>query len=633
MTDDQKNNPQPEGQPVPVEESPASVPAVEEPIPEESQQAAPGGEAVPVEENPASVPAVEEPIPGESQQAAPGGEAAPVEESPAGAPAAEEPIPEESQQAAPAGEAAPVEESPAGVPAVEEPIPEESQQAAPAGEAVPVEESPGSAPAAEESIPEESQQAAPQPGVPAGGQPYPPQPWQGWYYGAPPQAPYAPPPAPGGYYPYPQGWYQPQPGQPWYGQPAGQPAKPPRKKMSRGLKVFLWIASALTVGVVLGFAGFVVSWAVAGPQQGGSLVETLPEESQPDGSQEGQDAAGTPEIELPDVDVTPNEEGITIHEKPEGEALDAQEVYNQVVKSTVAITVSRTGETTDSSGTGIIATSDGYIITNAHVVLNTKSVLVTVTTYDGQQYDAVVVGMDRTTDLAIIKTNDYGFTPAQFGDSDQLSIREWVVAIGNPGGERFASSLTRGIISGLDRAVERYSEDGMTFIQTDAAINPGNSGGPLVNMYGQVVGINSSKIITDGYEGMGFAIPVSKAKDIIDQLLSGGYVEGRVRLGITGSDISATQAAFYGVPRGFMIVSIDEDSAFAGTEAQPEDIITAIDGETVEELQDISNLLLRYSPGDQVTVTLYRPPVNGMGEGEELEVTITLLEDKGETQR
>lgn len=530
----------------------------------------------------------------------------------------------------PEGQPVPVEESPASAAAVEEPIPEESQQAAPAEEAVPVEESPAGVPAAEESIPEESQQGAPQPGAPAGGQPYPPQPWQGWYYGAPPQVPYAPPPAPGGYYPYAQGWYQPQPGQPWYGQPAGQP---PRKKMSRGLKVFLWIASALTVGVVLGFAGFVVSWAVAGPQQGGSLVETLPEESQPDSSQEGQDAAGTPEIELPDVDVTPNEEGITIHEKPEGEALDAQAVYNQVVKSTVAITASRTGETTDSSGTGIIATSDGYIITNAHVVLNTKSVLVTVTTYDGQQYDAVVVGMDRTTDLAIIKTNDYGFTPAQFGDSDQLSIGEWVVAIGNPGGERFASSLTRGIISGLDRAVERYSEDGMTFIQTDAAINPGNSGGPLVNMYGQVVGINSSKIITDGYEGMGFAIPVSKAKDIIDQLLSGGYVEGRVRLGITGSDISATQAAFYGVPRGFMIVSIDEDSAFAGTEAQPEDIITAIDGETVEELQDISNLLLRYSPGDQVTVTLYRPPVNGMGEGEELEVTITLLEDKGETQR
>ena len=601
MTDDQKNNPQPEGQPVPVEENPASVPAVEEPIPEESQQAAPGGEAVPVEESPAGAPAVEESIPGESQQAAPGGEAAPVEESPGSAPAVEEPIPEESQQAAPVGEAVPVEENPASVPAVEEPIPGESQQ------------------------------GAPQSGAPAGGQPYPPQPWQGWYYGAPPQAPYAPPPAPGGYYPYPQGWYQPQPGQPWYGQPAGQPAKPPRKKMSRGLKVFLWIASALTVGVVLGFAGFVVSWAVAGPQQGGSLVETLPEESQPDSSQEGQDAAETPEIELPDVDVTPNEEGITIHEKPEGEALDAQEVYNQVVKSTVAITASRTGETTDSSGTGIIATSDGYIITNAHVVLNTKSVLVTVTTYDGQQYDAVVVGMDRTTDLAIIKTNDYGFTPAQFGDSDQLSIGEWVVAIGNPGGERFASSLTRGIVSGLDRAVERYSEDGMTFIQTDAAINPGNSGGPLVNMYGQVVGINSSKIMTEGYEGMGFAIPVSTAKDIIDQLLAGGYVEGRVRLGIMGREIDGTMAMIYGLPQGFMISELPEDSAFAGTGAQVGDVITAIDGNEVTSLSEISNLLLRYSPGDQVTVTLFR--INEAGLGEELEVEITLLEDKGETQQ
>ena len=477
---------------------------------------------------------------------------------------------------------------------------------APAGEAA----APNQAPAQEESA---AQQAPPP--QPWGYPPYGPQgPWMA--YGQPP-------------YGVPQNGYPGCPGQGWY--PCGQPPKPPRKKMSRSLKVFLWIASALTAGVIVGFTIFVISWAVAGPQQ--SLVETLPEESQQEESAPEEQQEETPALELPDVDVTPNEEGIVIHSKPEGDALDAQEVYNRVVQSTVAITASRTGETTDSAGTGIIATSDGYIITNAHVVLNTKSVLVTVTTYDGQQYDAVVVGMDRTTDLAVIKTNDYGFTPAEFGDSDQLSIGEWVVAIGNPGGERFASSLTRGIVSGLDRAVERYSEEGMTYIQTDAAINPGNSGGPLVNMYGQVVGINSSKIITDGYEGMGFAIPVSKAKDIIDQLLSGGYVEGRVRLGITGSDVTAAQSAFYGIPQGFVIASIDEDSSFTGTQAQPNDIIIAIDGETVEELQDISNLLLRYSPGDQVTVTLYRQPENGMGEGEEFDVTITLLEDKGETQR
>lgn len=499
----------------------------------------------------------------------------------------------------------------------EEALPSQQAEAAPQGEP----SQPAEPPVPDTAEPEYPRQEASQPAPP------PQQPWPGGFPGY------------GGAYPPPQGqWaqgYYPQ--QPWYGPAYGQapapygPVRPPRKKMSRGLKVFLWIASALTAGAILGFAGFVVSWAVAGPQIQAPVVDTLPDEGRQD---EPQDPIQEeePQLDLPDVDVTPNEEGVVIHQKPQGDALDAQAVYDKVVKSTVAITVSYTGEGTDSSGTGIIATSDGYIITNAHVVLNTKSVLVTVTTYDGQQYDAVVVGMDRTTDLAVIKTNDYGFAPAEFGDAGELSIGEWVLAIGNPGGERFASSLTRGIVSGLDRAVERYSENGMTFIQTDAAINPGNSGGPLVNLYGQVVGINSSKIVTDGYEGMGFAIPVSKAKDIIDQLLSGGYVEGRVRLGISGYDLG-DEAAFYGLPRGFMIASIDEDSSFAGTEAQVEDIIIAIDGETVEELQDISNLLLRYSPGDQVTVTLYRRSAHDFSEGEEIEVTITLLEDKGETQK
>lgn len=496
----------------------------------------------------------------------------------------------------------------------EEALPSQQAEAAPQGEPP----QPAEPPVPDTAEPEYPRQEASQPAPP------PQQPWPGGFPGY------------GGAYPPPQGqWaqgYYPQ--QPWYGPAYGQapapygPVRPPRKKMSRGLKVFLWIASALTAGAIL---GFVVSWAVAGPQIQAPVVDTLPDEGRQD---EPQDPIQEeePQLDLPDVDVTPNEEGVVIHQKPQGDALDAQAVYDKVVKSTVAITVSYTGEGTDSSGTGIIATSDGYIITNAHVVLNTKSVLVTVTTYDGQQYDAVVVGMDRTTDLAVIKTNDYGFAPAEFGDAGELSIGEWVLAIGNPGGERFASSLTRGIVSGLDRAVERYSENGMTFIQTDAAINPGNSGGPLVNLYGQVVGINSSKIVTDGYEGMGFAIPVSKAKDIIDQLLSGGYVEGRVRLGISGYDLG-DEAAFYGLPRGFMIASIDEDSSFAGTEAQVEDIIIAIDGETVEELQDISNLLLRYSPGDQVTVTLYRRSAHDFSEGEEIEVTITLLEDKGETQK
>ena len=516
---------------------------------------------------------------------------------------------------APQPEEAPAAPIPARAP--EEPVPEGEGAAVSPEEALPP-DAPEQAPAP----PAEAAPAAGNPGEGAAPQPVPP-------VGEP-----VPPPAGPGWGPPPQ-WQPPQAyGQPLYpGYPAGGWGPPsPRRKMSRSLKVFLWIVSVLAAGALVGFAAFAVYAGVTG---GGPALPTEGEppfvESQPEAPESS--SQEEPALELPDVDVTPNEEGIVIHEKPEGDSLDAQQVYDRVVRSTVAVTVSRTGEETDGSGTGIIATGDGYIITNAHVVLNTKNVLVTVTTFDGQQYDAVVVGMDRTTDLAVLKTDDHGFTPAEFGDAGELSIGEWVMAIGNPGGERFSSSLTRGIVSGLDRAVERYSEEGMTYIQTDAAINPGNSGGPLVNMYGQVVGINSSKIITEGYEGMGFAIPVSKAKDILDQLLSGGYVEGRVRLGITGYDLGAEEAAFYGVPQGFLIASIDEDSSFAGTQAQVHDIITAIDGEPVEELQDISNLLLRYSPGDQVTVTLYRMNENNLRQGEEIDVTITLLEDRGETQQ
>ncbi len=172
----------------------------------------------------------------------------------------------------------------------------------------------------------------------------------------------------------------------------------------------------------------------------------------------------------------------------------------------------------------------------------------------------------------------------------------------------------------------------MTYIQTDAAINPGNSGGPLVNMYGQVVGINSSKIVTEGYEGMGFAIPVSRAQPIINNLLSDGYIKGRTRLGIMCMEISESMAQMYSIPRGLQITEFNEGCTLEGTEAQPGDIITAIEGERVESLRDVSNLLLRYSPGDQVTLTLYRPSQTFGQNGRELEVEITLLEDKGETQ-
>lgn len=246
-----------------------------------------------------------------------------------------------------------------------------------------------------------------------------------------------------------------------------------------------------------------------------------------------------------------------------------------------------------------------------------------------------VVGYDRTTDLAVIKADASGLSPARLGSAAQMKVGEEVIAIGNPGGEDFSFSMTGGYISGLDRHVGSYSSAGMTYIQTDAAINPGNSGGALVNLYGQVIGINSSKIVANEYESMGFAIPIDKAQTIINDLMTGGYVTGRVRLGIRGYDVTDSQVYSYGVPYGFIVAEIDEDSSFAGTDVQPGDIITAIDGETVSNLNQISNKLLEYQPGDKVTLTMYRLTTTLAGNennGKSFDVTITLLADNGETQ-
>ncbi len=577
--------------------------------------------SIQIESTPTAGPA----LAGEAAQGAPEVAAAPAEPVP---PESQEPVyPEEipaapaPNTAAPAGTPAPdVTPGPGGVPIPGgAPMPNAGTfpGAVPMPNGAPV---PGAAP---------MPYAAP---TPFYSQPYPPAPYpvQGaaGYYPQPAQGPQPPT--------YPGGYYAPVPNPPY------TPSQPQmKKKKPLALKVFLWLASLLAAGALLGCAFYIgmqidnTPTTDTPPTIPPSLREYIeeyipPEESMPEEPEE----PVTPEITpVPGVDVTPNTEGIAIRPRPAGQPMDAQEAYERVVKSTVAVSaiLERNGQESTSNGTGIIATADGYIITNSHVVLNSKSAAVRVTTYDGQEYDAVVVGVDRTTDLAVIKTNDHGFTPAEFGDADDLSMGEWVLAVGNPGGTRFANSVTRGIISGLDREVGRYSANGMTYIQTDAAINPGNSGGPLVNLYGQVVGINSSKIITENYESMGFAIPVSRAKSIIDQLLAGGYIQGRTRLGIMCVEV-APQGGMLAqdIPAGLMITEFSEDSAFKGTEAREYDIIIALDGEAVASLSDVSNLLAQHVPGDQVEVTLYR--AEDGARGEELTVTITLLEDKGETQ-
>lgn len=426
----------------------------------------------------------------------------------------------------------------------------------------------------------------------------------------------------------------------------GMPPPAPKKKMNLGLKVFLFVFSFLFVGGVLGFMAFGAYTLLSAPKTQAYHPEDFYRDDddlpwvqpsqEPAPTQAPDDTPGTDEeIVQPDIDVPKDAKGMSINGRPTGEELSPQEVYNKVLVSTVTVKAKipmGDGSVGDSVGTGIIITADGFIITNSHVVGSTKSSGVTVITSDGEEYPAIVVGFDKATDLAVLKTEDKAFIPAEIGNSDEVNIGEWVMAIGNPGGSSFSGSLTRGVVSGLNREVGYASEDSMTYIQTDAAINPGNSGGPLVNMYGQVVGINSSKIVADYYEGMGFAIPVTKAKTIVDELLGQGYVSGRVRLGITGQNITQEQAMMSGYPMGILIVDINDDSSFTGTEARAGDVITKVDGEDIMSLTALSAKFLSYDPGDTAEVTLYRPNQNG-GQGSEFTVKITLLEDKGETQK
>lgn len=278
--------------------------------------------------------------------------------------------------------------------------------------------------------------------------------------------------------------------------------------------------------------------------------------------------------------------------------------------------------TASSQGSGIIFSQDGYVITNAHVIGNSKTAYaIRVVTSDGKVYKAGVVGYDSRTDIAVLKMDDAkGLTPATFGDSSQLEVGQDIIVVGNPGGLDYQNTTTKGVISALDR---KLSTSSLTkYIQTDAAINPGNSGGPLVNYYGQVVGITTSKIVSETYEGMGFAIPSQTVKNIVDTLVKNGYVEGRVKIGISGIAVTSDQASNYNIPQGIYVQSIVSGGPCDGTRLEEGDIITEVDGETITSFADVYAILETHKPGDKIKVKYYS---SSSGDGE---VEITLQEDK-----
>lgn len=285
--------------------------------------------------------------------------------------------------------------------------------------------------------------------------------------------------------------------------------------------------------------------------------------------------------------------------------LSLQEIYRKNIASVVSIQC--TGSQGTSSGTGVIFSEDGYIITNAHVISDAWNICVTLT--DQSQYNAAIIGQDTVSDLAVLYIAAENLTPAEFGDSSMLEVGDSVAAIGDPLGMELRGTMTPGIISGINRdvSIDGYS---MTLIQTNAALNPGNSGGPLLNCYGQVIGINTLKLSNQlngtVTEGIGFAIPSTTVKEVVDSLLCQGFVPGTPSLGITGQMVTSFEHRYYQLPYGLYItqVSPGTDASFHGI--CPGDILVSFCGEPVSDLLALKAAISAYYPGDSVTVEIYR---------------------------
>lgn len=301
--------------------------------------------------------------------------------------------------------------------------------------------------------------------------------------------------------------------------------------------------------------------------------------------------------------------------KVDGQTLmSAAEVYASTVNSVVSINCSAVstnifGQSVESasSGSGFIITQDGYIVTNHHVISGASSV--TVTLHDGTEYPATVVGSDRDYDVAVLKVEATGLTAVTLGDSGNVNVGDSVLAIGNPLGE-LTFSMSQGIVSCCDRAI---NVDGTPFnmIQVDASINPGNSGGPLMNLYGEVVGIVSAKYSNYSnttVEGLGFAIPINDVQTIITDIMENGQVTDKPALSITAGTMTEQMAAQYqlSTKKGVFVYSVNKGGAGDNAGLQMGDVITKLGDTEITSMEELSAAKKNYKAGDTVTVTFWR---------------------------
>lgn len=442
----------------------------------------------------------------------------------------------------------------------------------------------------------------------------------------PPMPPAPPtPPTPS----YPTGSYYGVPRTAYTPAPAPQPPapQPPKKKRGNAAVVILSVVCGVSILLCCALGGFI---AFSNNGDTDTRTESGYSENESNNGEKGDNPVNEngPTLQISDANVE-NDGGLSTSEIV-ARNLDATVVltmYQQAasIQEFYGYSFGGSSELVKASeASGIIMSEDGYIITNSHCVFDEESqreyARIDVTLYDGTVYESVdIVGYDPTTDLAVIKIDAKNLTVAEFGDSSALSLGDRVVTLGNSGGLQW--SVSQGILSGQARDVYEDTGYAIKCLQVDAIINPGSSGGPLINAYGQVVGVNSAKIVLTGYEGLGFSIPINEAKEVIDNLIKYGYVTGRVALGISGRTITSIGY------EGFMIDEIATNSAFEGTSVRAGDIITHVDGKRVMDYTEMRTELTSHEVGDTITLTLIRLNQQTR-QSHEYTVEVTLKESK-----
>ena len=343
-------------------------------------------------------------------------------------------------------------------------------------------------------------------------------------------------------------------------------------------------------------------------------------------AQDAQDGAQDTQSENSSYALEKSQLPTSLSSNDTGKSLAPKEVYAMNVNACVGIATQITTNvwgqvaSASASGSGFILTSDGYVVTNNHVVEGATSV--TVKLYNGDEYDAEIVGTDEMNDVALLKIDATGLQTVTIGDSDQIEVGEEVIAIGNPLGE-LTFTMTAGVVSALDREINTDGKP-INMLQTDVAINSGNSGGPLFDMNGNVIGITSAKYSGStssgaSIEGISFAIPINDALRVIYDLQQYGHVTGRAYLGVTVKDLDSSTGATYGLPTGPMIRTVEEGGCAEKAGLQEGDIIIGFNGSEISSYTDLEAALNKCRAGDTATIKVYRA-------GAEVEASVTLDE-------